>query len=45
LFADCCTKDDTVIRTLPHRYTQPQMRRVLHTAKRMILSLHWRQYV
>ena len=45
LFTDGCAKDDTVIRTRPHRYTQHQTRRALYTAKRMILLLHWRQYV
>ncbi len=45
LFTDGCAKDDTVIRTRPHRYTQPQTRRLLYTAKRMILLLHFRPCV
>jgi hypothetical protein len=42
-FTDGCAKDDTVIRTRPHHYTQPQTHLVLYTAKRMILLLHWWQ--
>jgi len=37
LFADSCAKNNTVIRTRPHRTTQPQSSRALYTAKRMIL--------
>jgi hypothetical protein len=36
LLTDGCSKNDTVIRTRPHRYTQPQTVRALYTAKRMI---------
>jgi len=42
LFTDGCAKDDTIIKTRPHPHTQPQTCRALYTAKRMILSLHWR---
>jgi hypothetical protein len=45
LFTNGCAKDDAVIRTRAHRYTQPQTERALYTAKRMILLLHWRQLV
>ena len=45
LFTDGCAKDDAVIRTRTHHYTQPQTERRLYTVKRMIFLLHWRQYV
>jgi hypothetical protein len=44
LFTDSSAKDDTVIGTGPHRYTQPQTRDLLYTAKRMILLLQWRRF-
>lgn len=45
VFADGGAKNDTIIKTRPHRYTQPQTSAALYTAKRMIFCLRCRRLV